>query len=73
MNEKREMTVVNPNAGGVDVGSERHFVAVPPGRDAEGQDVREFSAFTDGLREVNRPGFPEISAFEAGGHRQLIR
>ena len=33
---------VNLNAAGVDIGSEEHWAAVPPGRDREGQDVRRF-------------------------------
>lgn len=31
---------VNLNAAGIDIGSEEHWAAVPPGRDREGQDVR---------------------------------
>jgi transposase len=45
----RELQHVNLNAAGIDVGAEAHFVAVPPGRDPEGQDVREFGAFTANL------------------------
>jgi transposase len=41
---------VNPDAAGIDVGSESHFVAVPADRD--GPSVREFSAFTDGLNAL---------------------
>jgi hypothetical protein len=37
---------VNLNAAGIDIGSEEHWAAVPPGRDSEGQDVRRFGAFT---------------------------
>jgi hypothetical protein len=37
---------VNLNAAGIDIGSEEHWTAVPPGRDSEGQDVRRFAAFT---------------------------
>jgi transposase len=40
---------VNLNAAGVDIGSEEHWAAVPPGRDREGQDVRRFGAFTGDL------------------------
>ena len=36
------LEVVNRNAAGIDVGSESHFVAVPPGRDPE--PVREFGS-----------------------------
>jgi transposase len=44
-----ELQHVNLNAAGIDVGAEAHFAAVPPGRDPQGQDVREFSAFTADL------------------------
>lgn len=40
---------VNLNAAGIDIGSEEHWAAVPPGRDSEGQDVRRFGAFTGDL------------------------
>ena len=40
---------VNLNAAGIDIGSEEHWAAVPPGRDREGQDVRRFGAFTGDL------------------------
>jgi len=43
---------VNLNAAGIDIGSEEHWVAVPPGRDPEGQDVRRFGAFTGDLCAV---------------------
>lgn len=39
--------VINPNAAGIDVGSELHYVAVPPDRDPE--PVRSFSCFTADL------------------------
>ena len=29
------LTIVHPHAGGIDVGNESHFVAVPPDRDPE--------------------------------------
>lgn len=38
---------MNPNAAGIDVGAESHFVAVPPDRDE--RPVREFGAFTSDL------------------------
>src|SRR5437764_5187440 len=41
------LTIVHPNAGGVDAGNESHFVAVPPDRDSE--PVREFGCWTDSL------------------------
>lgn len=39
-----QLTVVYPNAAGIDVGGSQHYVCVPPGRDVEV--VRSFGAFT---------------------------
>ena len=44
------LTVENPNAGGIDVGNESHFVAVPPDRDAD--PVREFGCWTEALVQM---------------------
>lgn len=41
---------ININAGGIDVGSDRHVVAVPEGRDAVS--VREFGTFTADLQAI---------------------
>ena len=41
---------VNLNAAGIDVGSDRHLVAVPGGRDEVS--VREFGAFTSDLHSL---------------------
>jgi len=41
---------LNPNAAGIDIGSESHFVAIPEGRDAA--TVREFSCFTSDLNSL---------------------
>lgn len=38
------LQIVHPEAAGIDVGSKRHFVAVPAGRDA--QPVQEFGSWT---------------------------
>jgi len=46
----RSIQRVNPNAAGIDCGSESHHVAVPPDRDPE--PVRRFKTFTTGLREL---------------------
>ena len=46
----RGFEVTYPNAAGVDVGSASHFVAVPPGRDA--QTVQEFQSFTADLERL---------------------
>ena len=45
-----EWGVVHPDAAGIDIHSEFHFVAVPPGRDAES--VRRFGAFTEDLERL---------------------
>ena len=47
-----ELRTVNLNAAGVDVGADRHFVAVPEGRDPEGHTVRSFGAFTADLHAL---------------------
>ena len=44
------MQVVNPNAAGIDIGSEVHYVAVPPDRDP--QPVRSFKCFTADLNAL---------------------
>jgi transposase len=44
------LAIVNSNAGGIDVGNESHFVAVPPDRDEN--PVREFGCWTEALREM---------------------
>ena len=43
-------TIVHPDAAGIDVGNESHFVAVPPGRDA--QPVQEFGSWTADLQRM---------------------
>jgi len=45
-----ELTVKNPNAAGMDIGSTFHCVAVPPDRDAES--VRTFGVYTPDLHEM---------------------
>jgi transposase len=59
---KRSMTttpsnpleLLNPNAAGIDIGAAQHYVAVPAGRDGDGQDVRCFNAFTADLHALAR-------------------
>jgi len=41
------LTIVHPNAGGIDVGNESHFAAVPPDRDPN--PVQEFGCWTADL------------------------
>src|SRR2546430_17147087 len=38
--EDLSLEVIHPDAGGIDIGNESHYVAVPPGRD--NQSVRRF-------------------------------
>ncbi len=42
------LEVVNPNAGGIDVGSKSHWVAI--GQDA--QDIREFGVYSQDNQEL---------------------
>jgi transposase len=44
------LTVVHADAGGIDVGNESHYVAVPPDRDPH--PVREFGCWTAALNEM---------------------
>jgi transposase len=44
------LEVIHRNAAGIDIGGSSHFVAVPAGRDS--QPIREFGAWTVGLREM---------------------
>ena len=44
------LSVVHPNAGGIDVGNESHFVAVPPDRDPN--PVQEFGCWTADLNRL---------------------
>ena len=43
----QELLVTHPNAAGIDIGNEEHYVSVPPDRDA--QPVRNFRCFTKDL------------------------
>lgn len=45
-----KLAIVHGNAGGIDVGNESHFVAVPPDRDEN--PVREFGCWTRALNEM---------------------
>ena len=44
------LSPMNPNAAGIDVGAESHFVAVPPDRDE--RPVQEYEAFTSDLYKL---------------------
>src|SRR6516164_4892603 len=44
------LEVVHPDASGIDIGNESHYVAVPP--DRNGQPVRRFGCTTGELREM---------------------
>ncbi len=48
----QKLTISNPNAAGIDLGSTSHFVAVPPDRDE--QSVREFGCYSDNLRQMGQ-------------------
>lgn len=47
---KTGISVVNPNAAGIDVGADYHWVSVPEGRDSVS--VRRFACFTADLHEL---------------------
>lgn len=44
------LKAVHPDAGGIDIGSRIHYVAVPPDRDP--QPIRPFGCFTEDLRRM---------------------
>jgi len=44
-----EFERININAAGIDIGAQKHYVAVPKGRDPKGRDVRHFDTFTADL------------------------
>src|SRR5438046_7344366 len=54
LRSKRKMlesfVVVNPDAAGIDAGSEQHWVSVPEDRDE--QSVRAFGTFTEDLNQL---------------------
>lgn len=43
---------ININAAGIDIGAQKHYAAVPSGRDPEGRDVRHFETFTADLNAL---------------------
>ena len=47
---RERLKVVNPDCAGIDIGKDRHFVAVDPERSAD--PVREFGGFTRDLLEM---------------------
>src|SRR2546429_2636625 len=48
--EDLSLEVIHPDAGGIDIGNESHYVAVPPGRD--NQSVRRFGCTTAPLKAM---------------------
>lgn len=48
--KKNDFELINPDAAGIDIGSEEHWVAVPEGRDEHV--VRKFGCFTSDLHEM---------------------
>ncbi len=48
--EMSNFTQINPNAAGIDIGSQEHWVCVPPDRTS--QNVRKFGCFTPDLIEM---------------------
>lgn len=47
---KKNISIINPDSAGIDIGSRSHFVAVP--EDCDEKNVREFSSTTTGLLEM---------------------
>lgn len=47
---QQQLEVIHPNAGGIDIGSRSHFVAVPAGHDP--QPVRSFGCTTPDLQDM---------------------
>ena len=45
--QNANLPLINPNAAGIDIGADRHWVSVPVGRDSE--NVRSFACFTADL------------------------
>jgi transposase len=48
--KQKSFKTINPNAAGIDIGSEEHWVAIPEGRDE--QTVRKFECFTEDLHKM---------------------
>jgi len=62
------LQLVHPNAAGVDIGNESHYVAVPPDRDS--QPVRHFGGRTAELRTMAdglKPGGIRTLAMQSTG------
>lgn len=49
-NNKQQLTQINPDTAGIDIGSREHYVCVPADRDEK--NVRKFAAFTSDLKEM---------------------
>jgi transposase len=49
---RQGLAKIHPWAAGIDIGAGEHYVAVPPGTDRDGQDVRSFGSFTCDLMQV---------------------
>ena len=48
----KDLELLHPDAAGIDVGAERHYVSVPEGRDAE--TIRSFGCYTADLEKMAR-------------------
>ena len=49
--KRKSFKIINPNAAGIDVGSEDHWIAVP--EDSDEQPVRSFKCFTADLNAMS--------------------
>lgn len=49
-NQSSSLSIINPDAAGIDIGATSHFVAVPEGRDKD--TIREFACFTADIQNL---------------------
>ena len=49
-NEEISLEVIHPDAAGIDIGNESHYVSVPPSRDS--QPIRQFGCTTAELKAM---------------------
>src|SRR3984893_18009203 len=68
--EELSLSVVHPDAAGIDSGNESHYVAVPPTRDSES--VRRFGCTTAELKEMadwlKQCGIRTVAMHSTGGY-----
>ncbi|HXG94797.1 MAG TPA: hypothetical protein VNN73_20835 [Blastocatellia bacterium] len=65
--KETDLTRINEHASGIDIGSESHFVAVPP--DSCADPVRQFGVFTKDLYQIADGLQRSAAAVTATGHK----